>query len=111
MSQSASLPSSAPTFLQAPGSAVSAPVRKPRDPASLGVTNLEFAEAQLESYLRDRNSVSPDWRDYFDDMRVADSGLTPESLTAPFQAESIFRRSGGAQSAQLPCAWAHRGKD
>ena len=68
----------------------------PRDPASLGVTNLEFAESQLESYLRDRNSVSPDWRDYFDDMRVADSGLTPESLTAPFQAESIFRRSGGS---------------
>jgi 2-oxoglutarate dehydrogenase E1 component len=98
MSQSASLPSSAPPFLQTPGTAATDPVRKPRDPASLGVTNLEFAEAQLESYLRDRNSVSPDWRDYFDDMRVADSGLTPESLTAPFQAESIFRRGGGTHS-------------
>ena len=84
MSQSASLPSSAPPFLQSPPSAETAPSRTRRDPACLGVTNLEFAEAQLESYLRDRNSVSPDWRDYFDEMRVADSGLTPESLTAPF---------------------------
>ncbi|MEY3172762.1 MAG: 2-oxoglutarate dehydrogenase component [Planctomycetota bacterium] len=98
MSQSASLPSSAPPFLQSPPSAETAPSRTRRDPACLGVTNLEFAEAQLESYLRDRNSVSPDWRDYFDEMRVADSGLTPESLTAPFQAESIFRRSGGGQT-------------
>ncbi|MGV2339732.1 MAG UNVERIFIED_CONTAM: hypothetical protein LVR18_38995 [Planctomycetaceae bacterium] len=60
MSQSASLPSSAPPFLQSPATTAAIPARVPRDPASLGVTNLEFAESQLESYLRDRNSVSPD---------------------------------------------------
>ncbi|MEY2724387.1 MAG: 2-oxoglutarate dehydrogenase component, partial [Planctomycetota bacterium] len=73
-------------------------VRRSRGPECVGVTNLEFAESQLESYLLDRNSVSPDWRDYFDEMRVAESGLTAESLTAPFQSESIFRRSGGGGS-------------
>ena len=59
----------------------------------LGTQNLEFAECQMESYLRDRNSVSPDWREYFDELQVVDSGLTPESLQVPFQAESIFRKS------------------
>ena len=41
-------------------------VVKPR--LEMGTQNLEFAEEQLVSYLRDRNSVSPDWRDYFDEL-------------------------------------------
>ncbi|MEY3459920.1 MAG: 2-oxoglutarate dehydrogenase N-terminus, partial [Planctomycetota bacterium] len=81
MSQSVSLPSSGPAFLPTPETGDISGVRvtrKSRAPECVGVTNLEFAESQLENYLRDRNSVSPDWRDYFDEMRVADSGLTPE---------------------------------
>jgi 2-oxoglutarate dehydrogenase E1 component len=66
-------------------------IAKPR--SALGTQNLEFAEVQLESYLLDRNSVSPDWRDYFDDLKVIDSGLTADCLHVPFQAESIFRKS------------------
>ena len=101
MSNTTSLPSGAPVFLDSPneglgngaaghgaGQIINA---KPR--VDMGTQNVEFAEAQLESYLRDRNSVSPDWRDYFDELQVVDSGLTPESLQAPFQAESIFHKS------------------
>ena len=100
MSNTTSLPSGAPSFLDTPESAPDSVSRqgagniiaaKPR--VDVGTQNLEFAESQLESYLRDRNSVSPDWRDYFDELQVVDSGLTPESLQAPFQAESIFHRS------------------
>ena len=101
MSNTTSLPSGAPAFLDSPneglgngaaghgaGQVINA---KPR--VDMGTQNVEFAESQLESYLRDRNSVSPDWRDYFDELQVVDSGLTPESLQAPFQAESIFHKS------------------
>ena len=101
MSNSTSLPTGAPAFLdtpeEAPANGVSGhvvgnvAVVKPR--VDMGTQNLEFAESQLESYLRDRNSVSPDWRDYFDELQVVDSGLTPESLQAPFQAESIFHKA------------------
>ncbi|MDA1229153.1 MAG: 2-oxoglutarate dehydrogenase E1 component [Planctomycetota bacterium] len=89
--------SSAPSFLESPDSPPDPGQPQENHPVKvefvLGAQNLEFAESQLENYLRDRNSVSPDWRDYFDDLKVVDSGLTPESMDVPFQAESIFRRS------------------
>ena len=91
MSNTTSLPTGAPAFLDSPneghGDGVTGhvaghvPSAKPR--VDMGTQNVEFAETQLESYLRDRNSVSPDWRDYFDELQVVDSGLTPESLQAP----------------------------
>ncbi len=102
MPKSTSLPSSAPLFLGSSDSdsepnQSSGLTQFSAQPAKheikLGTQNLEFAESQLENYLVDRNSVSPDWRDYFDDLKVVDSGLTPESLHVPFQADSIFRRS------------------
>jgi 2-oxoglutarate dehydrogenase E1 component len=34
----------------------------------VGSLSLEFVEGLLADYLRDRNSVSPDWRRYFDQM-------------------------------------------
>lgn len=58
-----------------------------------GTQNLEFAENQLQSYLSDRNSVSPDWRDYFDELQVAESGLTSDGLQSPFHAASIFHKT------------------
>lgn len=97
MANTTSFPSSAPVFLESSDAAPEPVDQQGSQPAGvpiqLGAQNLEFAESQLESYLRDRNSVSPDWRDYFDDLKVVDSGLTPESLHVPFQAGSIFRRS------------------
>jgi 2-oxoglutarate dehydrogenase E1 component len=70
----------------------------------LGTQNLEFAESQYINYLADRNSVSPDWRDYFDELQVGqeDQNLTPESLQSPFQFESMFHR--GAASRVDPSA-------
>ncbi len=97
MPKTTSLPSSAPAFLASSDSdselGQQNGVQPARNPVQLGTQNLEFAESQLENYLGDRNSVSPDWRDYFDDLKVVDSGLTAESLHVPFQASSIFRRS------------------
>ncbi|MFM7867493.1 MAG: 2-oxoglutarate dehydrogenase E1 subunit family protein, partial [Planctomycetaceae bacterium] len=96
MSNTASIPTSAPSFLDSDQVSSGAPtpsVRAGRGPIEVAASNLEFAEAQLASYLVDRNSVSPDWRDYFDELKVVDSGLTAESMEVPFQAESIFRRS------------------
>jgi 2-oxoglutarate dehydrogenase E1 component len=106
MSNPSTLPTGAPAFLDTPdqtpangighvtgsGQHSNGVISKPKS-KDMGTQNLEFAEAQLEAYLRDRNSVSPDWRDYFDELQVVDSGLTPESLQAPFQAESIFHKS------------------
>jgi 2-oxoglutarate dehydrogenase E1 component len=102
MPKSTSIPSSAPSFLESSDSdsesnhssgSTKFKVQPAKHEITLGTQNLEFAESQLENYLVDRNSVSPDWRDYFDDLKVVDSGLTPESLQVPFQADSIFRRS------------------
>ena len=58
-----------------------------------------FIEDQYSRYLNDRGSVSPDWRDYFDDMPA--SGGTPdtESLQTPFAPKSIFHGSGAAGQA------------
>ena len=97
MSKSTSLTSSAPAFLKSADSGTDPGQASVTQPAKiqiqLGAQNLEFAELQMEHYLRDRNSVSPDWREYFDDLKIVDSGLTTESMQVPFQAHSIFRRS------------------
>src|SRR5690606_7716749 len=58
---------------------------------------LEFAEMQYASYLRDRNSVSPDWRDYFDELQVGHEGLTPETLENPFHFESLLHRGAAGR--------------
>ncbi len=97
MSNPSSRPASAPLFLDSDDSAESPSAGQSvgligESEAVFATDNLEFAEAQLECYLQDRASVSPDWRHYFDELRVVDSGLTPESMRTPFQSQSIFRR-------------------
>jgi len=97
MPNTTSIPSSAPAFLESLDSETALSPAAGTQPAKiqiqLGAQNLEFAESQLENFLSDRNSVSPDWREYFDDLKVVDSGMTAENLQVPFQAHSIFRRS------------------
>jgi len=44
----------------------------------VGSLSLEFVEGLLADYLRDRNSVSPDWRRYFDEINGA-SAAAPDS--------------------------------
>ncbi|HQX51970.1 MAG TPA: 2-oxoglutarate dehydrogenase E1 component [Planctomycetaceae bacterium] len=104
MSNTTSLPSSAPSFLESPDSDQE-PGPQPgmvqaKAVIELNAQNLEFAESQLERYLRDRNSVSPDWRDYFDEMKVVDTGLTAESLR-PFEPGSFFRRTSASGQVSL----------
>ena len=101
MPNTTSSPSSSPAFLETSASGAEPGHASGTQPAKiqfqLGAQNLEFAESQLENYLRDRNAVSPDWREYFDDLKIVDSGLTTESMQVPFQAHSIFRRSTAAR--------------
>lgn len=101
MPNTTSSQTASPSFLESTEAALSSDrdsgnivAAKPRQ--EMGTQNLAFAESQLENYLRDRNSVSPDWRDYFDELNIADSGLTTDSLNVPFQPHSIFRHSTAA---------------
>ena len=94
MPSSSQLPSSAPTFLSSPSdepASDSAPTGNLAD--RLSTQNLEFAESQYANYLRDRNSVSPDWRDYFDELQAGQEMLSPENLEQPFRYESLFHRT------------------
>ncbi len=104
MSNTTSLPSSAPSFLESPDSDLEPGQQSGTVHAKAGIQlnaqNLEFAESQLERYLRDRNSVSPDWREYFDEMKVVDTGLTAESLL-PIEPGSFFRRTSAAGQVSL----------
>ena len=79
------------------------------DPASLepqhqpqpNTQNLAFIEAQYELYAHDRNAVSPDWRDYFDDLMSNSTASVADSLRTPFQPSSIFhRQQAGKQTAE-----------
>ncbi|QDT31427.1 2-oxoglutarate dehydrogenase E1 component [Thalassoglobus polymorphus] len=61
----------------------------------LNSQNLVFVEQLFSSYLFDRDSVSPEWREYFDTVKNGDdrltSGWSPES---PFSARSMFNPPG-----------------
>jgi 2-oxoglutarate dehydrogenase E1 component len=50
-------------------------------------------EQQYASYLQDRNGVSPDWREYFDEIQAGHEAVTADVLKAPFNYDSIFHRS------------------
>ncbi|MEZ6062330.1 MAG: 2-oxoglutarate dehydrogenase E1 component [Planctomycetaceae bacterium] len=92
MASPTSQSAAAPAFLDSPGE--TSP--KASELSALSAQSLEFLEASYASYLRDRNSVSPDWREYFDDISSGNEQVTPEVLQAPFSHESIFhRRSDG----------------
>ncbi len=93
--------SAAPAFLDSPDE----PSRSEATPANLSAQSLEFLESSYASYLRDRNAVSPDWREYFDDIHSGHEEVTAEVLQAPFSHESIFhRRESAPASAALQTA-------
>ncbi|MCP4858360.1 MAG: hypothetical protein GY903_28110 [Fuerstiella sp.] len=91
MPPSSHQPAAAPAFLDNPTETVSA--GKQRGPVSqLSTQSLAFIEQQYGAYLQDRNSVSPDWRDYFDELHAGHEDVTPALLKTPFQRDSIFHR-------------------
>ena len=80
------------------------PAEKDESAQQLNTQNLVFVEAQYDLYREDRNSVSPDWRDYFDEIHAlsGDDSSTVEP-DGPFQVESLFHKpavplTGGARS-------------
>lgn len=64
--------------------------------------SIGFIEDLYARYLLDRGSISPDWRDYFDEMQANDASAGMDSLQSPFQAKSIFHRTNSASQADLP---------
>ena len=94
MPPSSNLPSSAPVFLDSSAAESQEAASSNGSIADrLNTQNLEFAEMQYASYLKDRNSVSPDWRDYFDELQVGHETLAPENLEQPFHYESLFHKA------------------
>lgn len=57
-----------------------------------------FIEDQYALYLNDRGSVSPDWREYFDDMHAGEGQAELNSLQLPFPAKSIFHHKGAVSA-------------
>ncbi|GMU22090.1 MAG: hypothetical protein AMXMBFR13_21780 [Phycisphaerae bacterium] len=53
------------------------------------VSNLAFVEGMLAEYLRDPNSVDPEWRRYFENAEGPESTLA-RSAGPTFQARSVF---------------------
>ncbi|MEQ9408316.1 MAG: 2-oxoglutarate dehydrogenase E1 component [Fuerstiella sp.] len=91
MSSSSHHPAAAPAFLDSPESSL--PKRNHRAGTSqLSTSSLAFIEQQYADYLTDRNSVSPDWRDYFDEIHAGHEDVTPAVLQSPFAHDSIFHR-------------------
>ena len=92
-------PSASPAFLDSDSS-----TETPSRPVhQLNAQSLAFVENQYALYVHDPNSVSPDWREYFDEIHADHDTITPEILQAPFQQGSIFHRSGRTAAA-LPVA-------
>src|SRR3989442_13555165 len=52
--------------------------------------SLEFVEALYADYLRDPESVSPDWRQYFQSLSEGNGFSKGQSLTPAFEPRSIF---------------------
>ncbi|HEY2384606.1 MAG TPA: 2-oxoglutarate dehydrogenase E1 component [Terriglobia bacterium] len=59
----------------------------PKLPNSVG---LEFVESLYASYVRDPQSVSPDWRDYFQALSEGNGFSTPPDVTPALKPWSIF---------------------
>ncbi|MCA9057325.1 MAG: 2-oxoglutarate dehydrogenase E1 component, partial [Planctomycetaceae bacterium] len=91
MSRQNPLSSASPAFLQPASAAADQP--RPGKTANVSAQSIEFAEAQYTAYLYDRNAVSPDWREYFDELQAGHDIPEPESLSAPFPLRSLFHAS------------------
>lgn len=92
MSDSQHQAAASPSFLESASSEESTSESASRGRGLLSTQSLEFIEEQYEFYLHDRNSVSPDWREYFEEIQAGHEDVTVELLQQPFQHESIFHR-------------------
>lgn len=90
-------PAAAPAFLDTPAETAAAHQHRPV--SQLSTQSLEFIEQQYAEYLADRDAVSPDWRNYFDEIHAGHEDVTPAVLQKPFHHESIFHARGPAAAA------------
>src|SRR5215207_1290914 len=70
-------------------------MRETRDQIVPGTLNLSFVEGLYADYLRDRDSVMPDWREYFDRLGNGDGAHT-EKFGPSFRPFSLFNPPGSA---------------
>ena len=91
-------PAAAPAFLDSPAESSSTGNRRPAA-SQLSTQSLAFIEQQYAEYLADRDAVSPDWRDYFDEIHAGHEEVTPALLQKPFEHNSIFHRKGSGTGA------------
>ncbi len=98
MSSSFQQPAAAPSFLDSPP----ADEARPRRPLSqLSTQSLAFIEEQYADYIHDRNSVSPEWREYFDEIQAGHEEITSAVLQTPFEHDSIFHRKATVTDAPV----------
>jgi 2-oxoglutarate dehydrogenase E1 component len=78
--------------------------------SQLSGTNAGFIEELYENWLRDPNTVAPEWRAYFDTLKGREAGDVPHS-DAIARIEAAQRRNGHAVAfAAAPASDAHAQK-
>ena len=65
-------------------------MREPREQTLPGTHNLSFVEGLYGDYLRDRESVLPEWRDYFDQLANGDRAGNGHAAGPSFRPFSLF---------------------
>src|SRR5579864_7176991 len=60
------------------------------NPENLGTVNLSFLEGLYEDYLRNPDSVPPDWRDYFAKIAEGEFRFPKPRFGPSFRPSSIF---------------------
>ena len=98
MSSSSQQPAAAPFFLDNSPADEAQPRRRLSE---LSTQSLAFVEEQYADYLHDRNSVSPEWREYFDEIQAGHEEITAAVLQTPFEHDSIFHRKTAANRAAI----------
>src|SRR5262245_31851184 len=63
-----------------------------------GIGNLAFVEGLYESYLRDPNSVSPDWQRYFAQFGNGELRFPKPRFSPSFRPASIFNPPSSAKT-------------
>src|SRR5213594_3814053 len=79
-------------------------MRETREQSLPGALNLSFVEGLYADYLRDPESVTPEWRVYFDNLGNGDGAPREATLGPSFRPFSLFNppnvTPGGASSVE-----------
>jgi 2-oxoglutarate dehydrogenase E1 component len=70
-----------------------------------GALNLSFVEGLYADYLRDPESVTPEWRDYFDSLGNGDGASRDIRLGPSFRPFSLFNPPSAEVGVDMVSAW------